>query len=507
MGYFAESEKGVVCLPMLVQGKLHLVSDFSYDKICEHRKNIAPNCISTLDNIYILPWYSNSKMYYILLPKLNPKNLLENPSIVAKELYSLPLCEFLSYIQSLQCYFLENKKKLQEKLRDIFPEYLFLIEQIPYLLDKDGIIESLNQELTGKEGNGIDYLEKWQSVETKVYKGWNASIQEKCFHLKTETVQPQIRAIPTRQLHITAGNSPILCLLSFLRGLSTKGACTIKSSHESVVVHALLSLAMHTVAPNHPITKHTSLVYWKGGDHSIEDTLFAPYAYDRIVVWGSPETVQSIRMRALHTKTLYLNPRYGLSLIGNIAFQENLEDVAIRACSDSLIVNQKACTASLVHYIEGSEEQALEYCQQLQKILSRWDQCMPHIIPQSVIGEIRMLRRKELFYGTWFENGSKRHPTSHVVYMPHDFDLSVHPMSRFIIVQRLDKCGQIQQYINESVSTIGIYPETIRHQYRDQLAAYGVSNILPLGHCEQMYPGMPHDNMRILSELCNWINS
>ena len=38
------------------------------------------------------------------------------------------------------------------------------------------------------------------------------------------------------------------------------------------------------------------------------------------------------------------------------------------------------------------------------------------------------------------------------------------------------------------------------------LAAHGVSNVVPLGHAERGFAGMPHDGMRVLAELVEWTN-
>src|SRR4029078_4414449 len=54
------------------------------------------------------------------------------------------------------------------------------------------------------------------------------------------------------------------------------------------------------------------------------------------------------------------------------------------------------------------------------------------------------------------------------------------------------------------ISTVGIAPEAHRTQLRDAVAARGVSNVVPLGEAERAYAGMPHDGMRILSELLSW---
>jgi hypothetical protein len=278
----------------------------------------------------------------------------------------------------------------------------------------------------------------------------------------------------------------------------------IKSAAEVTPILAILAVAMRAVDPHHPITRHTSLVYWKGGDRSVEDALFSPNAFDRVVIWGSPETIRSVGQRVRHTKTVFLNPRYGISLIGRQAFPDHLEEAAIRAAADSMIANQQACISSLVHYVEASEAEALEYCRTLKTVLAKWDHYLPHRLPDAARGRLQLLRRNEFLHGTWFENGVPPNTSSLVVYMPDTFNLSAHPMSRFIVVRRVDLLDQALVFLNSAVAAVGIYPESVRTVMRDEIAAMGVSNILPLGECERGYAGMPHDGMRMLSELVNW---
>ena len=61
--------------------------------------------------------------------------------------------------------------------------------------------------------------------------------------------------------------------------------------------------------------------------------------------------------------------------------------------------------------------------------------------------------------------------------------------------------------LSPAVASAGVYPDEAVPRLRDGLAAAGVSNLFPLGECERTYPGMPHDGMRVLSELVNWASS
>ena len=38
----------------------------------------------------------------------------------------------------------------------------------------------------------------------------------------------------------------------------------------------------------------------------------------------------------------------------------------------------------------------------------------------------------------------------------------------------------------------------------NSIAGRGVSSILPLGCCEQVFAGIPHDGMLVLSQLVDW---
>ena len=105
-----------------------------------------------------------------------------------------------------------------------------------------------------------------------------------------------------------------------------------------------------------------------------------------------------MQSRALFTRVICLNPRYGVSLIGREAFSANLEEATARASEDVMIYDQKACTSSLVHYVEGSPEQAGEYAQTLGKELAGWDGKIPasyrHLRPAGQATEARQIRRR-----------------------------------------------------------------------------------------------------------------
>jgi hypothetical protein len=250
------------------------------------------------------------------------------------------------------------------------------------------------------------------------------------------------------------------------------------------------------------------MVYWRGGDDSFERTLFVPGAFDRIVVWGAPNSVESVRTRAQFTKIVCFNPRYSVSFIGRDALERDcdLDEVAARAVCDSMVENQKACIASLVHYVEGSVEDAERYAAAVERSLARWDAQLPQPLLHRYIGPLKRLERGLLLDARvrFHEVGGAYR--SGVVVAPHEFAIKDHPMCRLIVVRPVSSLDECMKFLHPGIATVGVFPDDRRRSLRDRVAARGVSNIVPLGHAGAAVVGSSHDGMLVLSELVDWKN-
>lgn len=191
-------------------------------------------------------------------------------------------------------------------------------------------------------------------------------------------------------------------------------------------------------------------------------------------------------------------------MIGQEAFKDDLDEVVFKAALDSMIYNQKACTASLVHYVEGSTEQIELYAQRLQRVLKQWDELFPQFVSPSTQGQIKRLMRGKHMRAQWLNNTKNGQFTSGVVIMPGEFDIFDHPLSRMVVIRGVEDLRQALNYLHAGVSTAGIYPENRRIELRNLVAAHGVSSILPLGQCENFFTGGPHDGMMVLQQLVDW---
>src|SRR5204863_6724174 len=135
------------------------------------------------------------------------------------------------------------------------------------------------------------------------------------------------------------------------------------------------------------------------------------------------------------------NPRYSVSFIGHEALApgRNLDEVAARAVCDSMVENQKACIASLVHYVEGSVEDAERYAAAVERSLASWDERLPHPLLNRHRALLKRLERGVLLDSrVRFHEGSGAY-RSGVVVAPHRFAIKDHPMCRLIVVRRVSR--------------------------------------------------------------------
>ena len=521
----APDEQGVVRMPALVKGQLRYPSPVSRDRLdAQLRERVAASGDQgrsfRLDDAYVIrpavtDGAQQDQTRVVVLPYVKAAALVESDaSLLARDLLALPVREILDYLGAVRdvlagaAPLLADAAGLSAAATVLDPRSLQLsFRMLPLLLDPEAMGEAIDRELGMHGVPGRQFLDGWIPASARIHRGMNARARDAIFDggaAPDAGGTVSLRAVPTRQLHVTAGNSPLLPCVSWLRAMQTKGAAVIKCPVEATATTAVLALAMHAVDARHPIARHTSLVYWKGGDRTIEDVLLAPNVFDRLVVWGAWESVEDLARRAPHLKSVIFKPRYGVSLIGREPLASDLERTAIAAASDSTIANQQACVSSLVHYVEADEEGALRYCDALAGALARWDEKLPASPTAEAIGRLRRLQRGAGLDGRWWQNRGADGPGSAVLLVREPFEIAAHPMCRLVVVRRVDSLSEALPFLTGAISTAGVASESRRLELRDRIAAAGVSNIMPLGECERAYAGMPHDGMRVLSELVNW---
>ena len=525
--HLLSEEHGGIRVPFLVKGRLVLPPDLSHAQVVEAFAGLAlESGYARLPQAQILreplidpnTLHFTGEYQYQVMPAVDAAALVEmDYSRLVNGPYALQVEDILEYLRQLTGQ-LQKNWAVVERVRDLCArtsQHPRPILDGAFLalaagLDPEAGRQMIDQELAAWGLPGSRFLEDWVEAPGQVIPGLAPFLAQALPGYAAASahppVKPRMRAMPTRQLHITAGNAPQVPLISALRLLLTKSAGVIKFPFEATLPGALFALAVYAALPDHPLTQNLSAVYWQGGDESVESILLAPGTFDRVVVWGAPQAVDSVQRRAGFTKVVSFNPRYGVSMIGREAFQGDLDLVAFLGAQDALIFNQKACNASQVHYIEAGLEEAGEYARRLQAVLAGWDDIAPQFVLPAQRGQLKRLRRGKYARSDWLLNLRGDDFASGVVVMPDEFDILDHPMCRLVVVRPVARLEDALRYLHAGVSMVGVYPETRRLGLRDEIAARGVSSIFPLGQCEQVYPGMPQDGMLTLSQLVDWKN-
>jgi hypothetical protein len=523
-----QDDANVVRIPTLVKGKMKVPSKVEKEEILQAfaAKGGESTNVKIRDTLVLRePIVDRTTMthsgdyQYQVLAAVDPLELVERDyDKLANGLYNLPFTEVLNFLQGVLDTIRENEE-LVKHVRDLtlktaqHPDrYHFdSFDAFTEVLSTEVARGAVDSELALWGIPGSKFLDGWVQVPEKTYSGLAMDMASQLFQGelppkgKSAGVS-SVRAMPTRQLHITAGNAPAVPVISMLRAISTKSAAVIKSPFGAIIPGALVALAASKAFPDHPITQNMSIVYWPGGDNSVEDVLFLPTAFDRIIVWGSPDSVASVKQRAAFTPVVCFNPRYGLSFIGKEA-QSDYRKAAVLASVDTMIWSQKACTASYVHYVEGSQADAEKYATELQKVMEKWEEHAPNYIPPDLTGKLRRMKRGKYMSADWRTSEKGGNIVNSVVVMNSGFDMMDHPMNRTIIVRPIDKLENALSFLHHGVAAVGVFPEDRRLALRDRIHARGVSYVMPLGQVERTYAGMSHDGMLVLNTLVDWKNS
>ncbi len=531
----------IVRVPFLIKGTLRVPPVVGMGRIQEafsakeEATGKPPNAVTTvrLEDAQVLrepimdreTMRTTDEFVYQVLPAFDAEELIERDfDRVVDELYNLPFEEVLDFLGKLSSA-LSSCPELLDALQQVFRRtatvadmYIdFSFTSLGYLLNPDAAREMVDSELSSFGIQGSRFMDNWVQVSDTSMDGLSGQLcPTEAKETSGDYKSPEkmyLRAMPTRQLHLTAGNAPAIPIISTCRAISLKSPAVIKSPYGATLGGALVSLAACAVAPDHPSVRNLSIVYWPGGDESVEDVFFGAEAFDRIVIWGAPDAVASVKRRALFTKLVTLNPRYGMSWIGREAFENGeYKEAARRAAIDTMVWNQKACIASSLHYVEGDENQVMAYAEAVQKELAEWDRVAPNFLDPAAQGQIRRLRRGKLMNAQWLANkqneGDKKNEgiSSVVIVVKGEFDMMDHTLSRMVIVRPVSRLEDALPYLNNSVSTVGLFPESRRMELCDRIVARGVSTSYPLGMADRMSTGLAHDGMKVYSELMDWKN-
>lgn len=508
----------VVRLPALVRGTLRMPA---WPRVGEVREAVATHgqvVGPTADGSFLLPrplvdresLAPTGEVQVLVVPAVDPRELPEpDPAAAVRELMGLPVSDVCAFVSAVGARLLTtgNGSGAVDAATSSVDDRWHAASRaaVTGMFNGEAVQRMIEVELGDVLTAALD---GWTPLDSGVSSGVTARMATHHDDLRARPgrpPQPLVRGLPTTQLHVTAGNAPVVPATSLLWAWASKGASVIKPAAALVALAADLAGAIAAVDGGHPLARHTTIAYWPGGDARMEAHLFEPGTFDRTVVWGSADAIRSVADRSSGSDLILMRPRHAISLLS--AESDDLEDAARRAVADSVVADQGACMSSLVHVVEGGTQDADAYAEVVARVLSSWDEQLPHRPSDRVLAELQNLRRGLLATADWRLNGGWPSPGSAVVRLDRSFDLTRHPGGRVVLVRSVhDVRRALPTLVVGDVSHVGVSGSLLTHELRDDLAALGVDNVLPLGDAEQMYAGRPHDGMRVLTRLVRWVN-
>ena len=338
------------------------------------------------------------------------------------------------------------------------------------------------------ELGGADVLDGWREIVT------------------SHGQRARVRAFPPRMVHILAGNAPGVSVLSIMRGALVKGVHLLKLPSNDLFTATAVLETMAAVAPNHPVVRSFSAVYWRGGDASVESHLLRPQFFDKLVAWGGEAALRSAKNYiGPGFELVAFDPKTSISFIGREAFasDETLAEVARLAGDDSTPYNQGACVSSRIQYVEGTLEQVDRYCAMLQAQLGvQRPKCAA--VSQPVTGDTReqieALRDLEPEFRVWGKFDGRG------IVIRSEEPVDFYPDRKVVNVVPVASLRDAVRYANVATQTVGVYPGARKAEVKNALASAGVQRVVTLGKALGPGPGLPHDGFYPLHRFVRWVN-
>ncbi len=322
-----------------------------------------------------------------------------------------------------------------------------------------------------------------------------------------------IRPFGARTVHINAGNSPLVAGITQFRNAVTRGDAIVKSPSNDPMTAVAIGRAMIEMAPDHPITRHYSVAYWKGGDEGFESQLYRPTNLEKIVAWGGFASMTHItRYLQPGLELVAMDPKLSGSIVGSEVFasEETMKDAARRIANDIGRVNQEGCANARVIYVQsGTDPAGLERLNRLgehayqavQELPPHFSELHPAFDPD-LRSEIEVIRHSD-----WFRVvGMKGDEGAMIVSLINEpVDFADQLGCRVGNLVPIDDIEEAVDRMTIHTQTIGVYPESLKKKIRDSLAFHGGQRIVTLGHALDVSMANPHDAIEPLRRMCRWI--
>ena len=358
-----------------------------------------------------------------------------------------------------------------------------------------------NPELVREQADkliGIPYLEGWVEEE-----------REGGIKLKT-------RCFGARTLHIVAGNAPAISAMTIVRNAILRSDAIIKAPSNDPFTALAIAQTMCEMAPDHPITRHLTVGYWRGGDEALEEKLYQPHNIEKIVAWGGYASVKHVtRYIQPGLELISLDPKRSISIVGKEAFDsvDTMEEVALRLAADFGGMNQVGCVCARTVYVQsGTDGEGLKKLNQFGQMaydaleaLPESFSTKPKKMDSELIDHLEALRLSEDWYKVI--GGEDQEGAVIVSQLSEPVDFANLLNDRIANLVPIDDIEEATAAANSYTQTVGVYPESLKEDLVDLLPLYGAQRFVSLGYACSSTMASPQDSVETLRRMGKWITN
>jgi hypothetical protein len=315
-------------------------------------------------------------------------------------------------------------------------------------------------------------------------------------------------------VHVMAGNSPAVAFLTMVRNAVTRSDSILKLPSNDPLSAIAFLRTMIDLDAAHPVTRHLSAAYWKGGDEATESRIYKPRNVEKIVAWGGFASVKHItRYLQPGIDLITLDPKHSASILGAQTLEAiAMQDVAKRAAVDAAAYNQELCANARVVYVlcDPDDPAQLERLNEFGAVLYRQIQELPaslstpakYVVPE-LQSEVDGLTLQEDFYRIYRDD--ERSGAVIVSQTDEPVEFTALLACRTVNVVPVRNIEDVLKRITADTQTIGIWPESLKIEIRDRLGLQGAQHLIPLGGITRMSFMGPQDALEPERRMVKWV--
>lgn len=422
--------------------------------------------------------------------------MLSDPDDMA-DVAALPLSEIIDFLDALSGRLNLAENRYLQRAFDLAlratpltePILRHSYQQLPMLFRRDVVREVLSADC------GIEYLEGW--VPTRLANGTELAV----------------RAFGARAVHVIAGTGPVVAAMTIMRNAVTRGDAIIKLPSNDPATAVALVQTMIDLDPKHPLTRHVSTAYWRGGNQELEQRIYDPRFIEKLVAWGGSGSMKHItRYLQPGLELIGFDPKWSATIIGKDAFADRsmMREAAIRVAADVGAYNQVGCANARVVYLEtGCDPQGIELANQFGAMVHEEIQGLPVTLSTSVKQFSVDLKNEidalALDRGSFEVIGSSKEGIVIVSQCDEPVEFVALLGDRVANLVPVDSVDDALRAVTYYTQTVGVFPDALKAKIRDRAALHGAQRLVSLGYaCAPPLAG-PWDAIQPIRRMCRWI--